>query len=259
MKIAVLYLATGKYFIFWENFYKSAKENLFKGADYQLHFFLFTDREIQESEDVSVIAMENEPWPLPTLKRYHYFLSQEEHLKKFDYIYFFNANTVFINPVAEAILPKAHEQFAFVQQPYTLTQTNDQFGYERRKESMASIDYGNGEIYIWGAFNGGRSEAFLKMAHQIREWTTVDLQNGIIAAFWDESFLNKYLLTLDRRDYTLVDNELFLVDGFNDGEAGNSVVSIHILEKSKFFDVSFKNNLPFTSRVKAKLKQLLGF
>ena len=42
MKIAILYICTGKYYIFWENFYNSAQKNLFP---YETkHFFVFSDK-----------------------------------------------------------------------------------------------------------------------------------------------------------------------------------------------------------------------
>lgn len=39
--VAILYIATGRYNIFWEYFYKSAEQFLLK--DCEKHFFIFTD------------------------------------------------------------------------------------------------------------------------------------------------------------------------------------------------------------------------
>jgi hypothetical protein len=259
MKIAILYIATGKYFVFWERFYASAKQYLFCNTENQLHFFVFTDEDRELGPDVHVTVVNNEQWPYPTLKRYHHFLQLKEKLQQFDYIYFFNGNTVFLRPVGEEILPKSGTNFAFVRQPFTLTQKNTEFGYERRPESKAFIPLGKGKYYIWGAFNGGCSESFLKMASIIRDWTDEDLKIPLITAFWDESYINRYLLELKEEEYTLVNTDLFLVSGYNEDDANaQATTAIHIFEKSRFFDTSFKKTASFRHRVGLKMKRLLG-
>ncbi len=40
-KVAVLYIATGKYTVFWPEFYESAEKYLLK--DCEVHYFVFTD------------------------------------------------------------------------------------------------------------------------------------------------------------------------------------------------------------------------
>ena len=39
--IAILYICTGEYVLFWENFYASAEKHLL--PDYEKHYFVFTD------------------------------------------------------------------------------------------------------------------------------------------------------------------------------------------------------------------------
>lgn len=259
MKIAVLYIATGKYFVFWEEFYKSAKKYLFSEDGNEVQFFVFTEEKRELGDDVTVTVVENEAWPYPTLKRYHYFLQLKETLQEFHYTYFFNGNTVFLRAVGEEILPKGNTSFSFVRQPYSLLENNTEFGYERRPESRAYIKSGEGIYYIWGAFNGGSTDRFLKMAKIIKDWSEEDLKIKLIAAFWDESYLNRYLLELNETDYTLVDNKIFLVEGYNENDEQVKMgAAINIFEKSRFFDTSFKGNLSFSNTVKNKVKNLLG-
>lgn len=259
MKVAILYIATGKYFIFWDQFFQTAKQYLFADRERELKFFVFTDQERSLGEDVHVTVVRDEPWPYPTLKRYHYFLQLKEQLLTHDYVYFFNGNTTFLKPIGLEILPRSGTDFVFVQQPFTLAQNNTEFGYERRKESKAFIPLGEGRYYIWGAFNGGKPDKFLRLAEVIKGWTDEDLKLPLISAFWDESYLNRYLLELNSNSYTLVENNLFLVDGYNDNRKDvEKTAAIHILEKSKFFDTSFKRKKSIADKVKERVKSLIG-
>lgn len=257
MKIAILYIATGKYFIFWERFYETAKNFLFSDREKELQFYVFTDKERELGGDVKVTVIDNEPWPYPTLKRYHYFLQLEKQLGEFDYIYFFNANTLFIAPVGEILFPKEYTGLVFVQQPTTLTQNNLEFGYERRMQSKAFIKKGEGKYYVWGAFNGGTSRFFLEMARTINEWTKSDRENNIIPVWHDESYLNKYVYSLDEKTYTLLPVSIFLVNGIPAYDAESGKECIHIFNKSDFFDVSFKRKKSIRDTFSKKLKQIL--
>ena len=63
VKIAILYICTGKYSIFWEEFYKSAKKNLFPNSE--KHFFVFSDAspKLFSNEDTSYIYQQKLGWP----------------------------------------------------------------------------------------------------------------------------------------------------------------------------------------------------
>ena len=92
-KIAILYICTGKYEVFWKNFYESAEQFLLSG--YEKHYFVFTDAETifnDTSATVHKINQEPLPWPYPTLYRFRFFKSIENELTGYDYVYFFNSN-----------------------------------------------------------------------------------------------------------------------------------------------------------------------
>ena len=106
-KIAILYICTGKYRMFWEGFYKSAEKNLFPELEKQ--YFVFTDSYFlmhKKIDNVHFVYQKHEPWPYPTLNRFKYFLRVEKALEKFDYIMFINANTLIMQTIhANGILP----------------------------------------------------------------------------------------------------------------------------------------------------------
>ena len=105
-KIAALYICTGKYARLWPGFLESAEKYLLKSCE--VHYFVFTDAEHLEGETenprIHRIEQEPMPWPYTTLLRFEIFLKIEEQLKAFDYIYFFNANCAFMQPITEEML-----------------------------------------------------------------------------------------------------------------------------------------------------------
>ena len=118
-KVAVLYIATGKYVRLWPGFLESAEKYLLKSCE--VEYFVFTDVDhLAEEEDnprIHRIFQEPMPWPYTTLLRFEIFLKAEEKLKAFDYIYFFNANCEFKQPITEEMLlprPEKHEHMVFV-------------------------------------------------------------------------------------------------------------------------------------------------
>ena len=110
-KVAALYIATGRYTVFWPEFYESAEKYLLK--DCEVHYFVFTDAATLPGDDnprVHICAQEAYSWPFATLRRFEIFLKQEQALKAFDYIFFFNANAEFMQPITrEMLLPRAEK------------------------------------------------------------------------------------------------------------------------------------------------------
>src|SRR5689334_23253296 len=107
MKIGILYICTGKYSIFWKDFYENAEALLLPG-DHK-DYFVFTDAAgiaYEQKENVHKIFQEKLEWPYPTLLRFHMFLKVESQLMQMDYIFFFNANMKVVSPItADDILP----------------------------------------------------------------------------------------------------------------------------------------------------------
>ena len=76
--VAILYIATGRYTVFWEYFYQSAEKFLL--PDCNKHYILFTDspellnQQIDYS-NVTMIEQEALAWPYIALMRYQIILS----------------------------------------------------------------------------------------------------------------------------------------------------------------------------------------
>lgn len=189
MKIGLLLIATNHYIKFVNPLLESVQENFLNG--HEVSAILFTNHELEESTDnIKVSLIEHEPWPIPTLKRYHYFLNEKEHLMNFDYCFYLDVDMKIVNKVGEEILG----DLVATQHPGFWFRKNNEFTYERRPQSTAYIPFNIGKMYYAGGFNGGAPEHFLRMAETIVNNVDKDFNNGIIAEWHDESHMNRYLL-----------------------------------------------------------------
>lgn len=268
-KVAVLYICTGDYELFWRDFFISFEENFLKQSE--VHYFVFTDKDKiygeEECERIhrrDVYAM---PWPLITLLRFHIFLSAEEELEYFEYLYFLNSNMRCKRPVSEEeFLPRKEmgEELVAAQHPgYFKTKVKD-FPYERRKISTAYVPYNQGEVYVMGGLIGGNSNAFLNMSKQLKQRINEDLSKGVIATWHDESQLNRYII--GKKNWRL----LSAAYGYPDGWDIPYEKVIIIASKNDYFDVNeFKgietkkefNNLPkhILKAIWMRIKRIVPF
>jgi hypothetical protein len=187
MKISLNLIATGKYKDFLNPIIESSIENFFPGHD--ISFIVHTDSEgtnLPENSEINKIDFE--PWPNPTLKRFHYFLMKEEEILRSDFSFYVDVDSLFVNPVTlplsemTGIIPTLHPGFY------------DKVGTpERNPESKAYIPIEDKNLYFCGGFFGGDSVSFIEMSKIIRSNIDEDLSRGIIAIWHDESHLNHYL------------------------------------------------------------------
>lgn len=194
-RVAVLYICTGKYSVFWEEFYRSMEKNFLK--DSEIEYFVFTDADRLYDEErnnrIHRIRQDNLGWPGNTLFRFRMFVSLEEKLKEFDYLFFLNANTVCRQEITEKEFLPIEQDLLVVQHPGYYNSSAWKMPYERRKKSSAYIPYGKGGDYVYGAVNGGKTAAYLKMAKKLDKDIRQDYEKGIIAKWHDESHLNYYV------------------------------------------------------------------
>ena len=169
----------------------SAEENFLTSCDKT--YFVFTDAEkifAQENPHVRKIYQENLGWPEIAVFRYKIFKSQLAQLQEFDYMFFLNANTKFMQKVGEEILPPDEIGLLVVQHPGQFYMNNLQFTYDRNPQTHAYIPYGTGKFYVAGGFNGGTRDAFTQAIKTIDEWAQDDYSRGQIPVWHDESYLN---------------------------------------------------------------------
>jgi len=188
MKIGLLVIATNKYIKFVYPLWESVKRHFMTKTPHEVTMFVFTDQPDVPPGTVR-IPHEHKPWPAPTLMRYHAFLENQDKLKDQDYLFYCDADMLFVDDVGEEILG---EVVATIH-PGFYNKPREQFSYETRPQSQAYMPPGCGTQYFAGGFNGGRATRYLGMAKELAGWIDRDKKNGIIAVWHDESHWNKWL------------------------------------------------------------------
>lgn len=189
-KIGLLVIATGKYDQFIPPLYKSMKKYFMKGHDIKM--FVFTDKEMPKKDDLISIKYEHEIWPNIALKKYNIIYNFKEKLLEMDYLYLCDSDMLFVNNVGDEILPNNENQLVGTEHPGFYGGRRGT--YETNPKSTAFVSDKEGKVYFAGAFNGGTSNAFLKMSEIIKNNVDKDLENRLIAVWHDESHINRYFI-----------------------------------------------------------------
>ena len=190
MKIAILYICTGRYAQFFDGFYESAEKFLLPGMEKR--YFVFTDQEqLTTAENVELLIRPCRGFPEDSLFRFDRFLEIKDKLKDYDYTFFFNANMRFVAPVGEELL---EERLTAVLHPGYYDKPAWRYPYERNKQSKAYIPaHEENYHYYMGSLNGGRTADYLALAETCSRHIHEDWDKGIVACYHDESHLNHYL------------------------------------------------------------------
>ena len=152
------------------------------------HTILFTDSE--KSFDAMKIYQRAEPWPWPSLMRYHMMHSQHDLLSRYSHIFFMDADMLVMQEVF--IDDICSDGLTAVLQPGFPDGRNGRYdAFERRRESTAYVE-GN-PPYYQGCFQGGRTAEYLHACKVLSYGIDLDNLNKIISSAHDESHWNHYL------------------------------------------------------------------
>ena len=189
MKICILTIATNKYIQFVERLLDNIEENFLNG--HEIRCLLFTDHEVETSDNVRVCQIDHEPWPMPTLKRFNYFIKEKDWILEHDYCYYLDVDMGIVDKVGDEVL----SDLVATMHPYQSFYPKQDRSYDRNSKSLAYVPVGEEpENYYAGGFNGGSTKRFLEMAEVLADRVTKDLENDVIALWHDESQMNRYLI-----------------------------------------------------------------
>lgn len=209
MKVGILYICTGRYIVFWEEFYKSCQKYFLSDSECVKQYYVFTDVDkiYQEDVDVNIHRFYQEalPWPDIALKRYEIFLKIKDILiRDTDYVFFFNGNSLFLDYIVWPEIAPNEQQGFLLSLSWNCYDDNRKFPYDRNIYSTACIPYGKGNIYYQSGITGGRTREYVNLLQECKEQTDIDYFNKVTAVYHDESHLNKFLL--DRKIKVLSTN-----------------------------------------------------
>lgn len=199
MTVGILYICTSLYSVFWRDFYLTSEKYLFPNI--QKKYFVFTDQHNiygeMDNANITLVRTLHREWPNNTLLRFAMFFEHRKLYVDCDYLFFYNANTIFTNTIElDEILPNCEDGYlvALCNNDFFSPSTPDEYTYDRNPLSTAFIAFGRGEEYFRGGFNGGRTKEYLHLVDACRMNIQTDLEHGVTALWHDESHLNKYLL-----------------------------------------------------------------
>lgn len=157
-------------------------------TNHEVDYFLWSDIPEGTTYGATVFATEAAPWPYPTLMRYHLFLQQEEILKKYDYIFYCDADMLFVDTVDEEILG---EGLTGIGHPMYWFRPGLRFPLEPNSDSAAYIPVPR--YYFCGGCQGGRSKDFIQAMWKMKRMIDHDLDINYSPIWNDESIWNRYL------------------------------------------------------------------
>lgn len=191
MKIAIFTISLGKYDIFFKDFYESVNK-LFL-PNHEKHFFVFSDKKIDEKPNLTEIPQKKLGWPYDTMMRFHFLNSIKEKVILYDFIYFFNINMKVLKIINEEVIPKEKNDFLMgCNHPLHYNWPTNALPYERNPNLSCYINSNEGKHYYQGCFNGGRVKEFLQMSEILESNIDSDLKKELIPKWHDESQLNWY-------------------------------------------------------------------
>lgn len=253
-KIALLYICTGKYDIFWNDFYKSSEEYFCKGLE--KHYFVFTDStRIKPQKNISLISQDNLGWPLNSLFRYKMFLRIKDELLNFDFVTFINGNGEFKSAVSFEDFFGNNKTIVACLHPGFYNKPSSKFTYERRESSLAKVT--NEHFYFAGGINGGKSDVFLFIIEQIARNIENDLCNGVMALWHDESHWNAFI----NNNYESLKNNLHILTPSYMYPAGWKLdfeIKILLRDKNDYFKVNNEKGIASSCSFMTYIKKVIS-
>jgi hypothetical protein len=195
MKLAVIFIGTGKYINFLPKWHQSCEDMLVPNVEKT--YFVFTDGQLEGVPD-NIIAYHQEHlhWPYITLERFKYIRKASEDFANFNYVLFLDADTMVVDTVTEEEL-FTDKKYIGVHHPchYLGFPPHEKHpgAFENRSESTASITKEDDtSVYFQGCLWGGKVPYVIEMLEELDRRTQDDLDRDVIAQWHDESQMNKF-------------------------------------------------------------------
>ena len=210
-KLCITYICTGKYNLFFYDFYRTFNENFCPG--HNLTFAVITDKpeicnniknvkvyDIQrhyKSKDVNFIKF----------RKWKDILICEDLLLEQDYCFFINSNLTCTNKVTLDELFKGKSQYAVYHSLFGIQSMPMYESLCKHPKSAAFFDAQNrlkypNYMYFQAGNTGATSQQFLKMCNFIESCRQYDLFYGLdkYIPWHDETYYNKYINTILKKN-----------------------------------------------------------
>ena len=206
MKVAIVFIGTGKYINFLPMYYENIEKHFLPNSEKTI--LVFTDGELNETPDnVRVYHQEHLDWPYITLKRFGTINKARSAIEDNDYLVFIDADALVVADVTE-------EEF-FTDKPYfgvhhpchalgMPPHTEYPGAFETDTNSRAHVTPEDDTSMYWqGCLWGGKVPEVLDMIDELDDRVEEDLSNDVIAKWHDESQLNRFYIENKDQVHTL--------------------------------------------------------
>jgi hypothetical protein len=199
MKVLLCFIGTQNYFYFFDKYYQTFNTLFLPNT--KKDFLILTDLNYVSSyNNQFVLNIEHKQWPYVTLLRFKNILKAEELIKKYDWFIFIDADMYANKVITEQDFFVSSKRFFGVQHPLFL---NSRGTFENNIKSCAYVsEYDDMCTYWQGCFWGGQNPYILNMIEELNNRVDLDLNNGIVAKWHDESHLNKFYIENKRFVHT---------------------------------------------------------
>ncbi len=202
-KVALISICLNEpYWQYIEPMFASASKFFLKG--HEVDYIVWSDMPQDRNVGAKIIPTETHAWPLPTLNRYTLFLREEKLLEEYDFVFYCDADMLFVSPVGNEVLG---DNLTVAEHPMYALKQGYVPPYEPNPESKAYIPRlgkiitKNGKkrlkpIYAAGGFQGGRTPEWIEAMKTMKEWIDEDFMKGYIPIWNDESIWNAFLFRM---------------------------------------------------------------
>ncbi len=199
VNLGILFIGTGRYVSLFEGFHESFSRHWC--PEVARTFFVLSDQApTVTAPNIVHLPTPHEPWPLPTLNRYDYFLRHAATIARCNHLMFANANLRPQVDIPFTDLFDGHNELFGTRHPGFALQRRKWYQrhpgtFERNRASTAYAGW-NPRIYFAGGLNGGTTEAWLRLSGYLSDNIRLDKANHVNGTGWaiwhDESQINHY-------------------------------------------------------------------
>jgi len=194
-RVAVLFIGTSRYVEYFASWHASLREHFL--PDVPTTYFAFTDRcetPALRAPDVRIVPAAHHRFPYVNLLKYRIVNTVADELAAFSHVVYVDADMAAVSRVAAATF-FCHDKPLFAVCHYNAVRRAPADAFERRATSRAAVtDRDDLSTYWQACFWGGRAGPVLALSRELEARTDDDIARGVTAKWWDESFLNKYLV-----------------------------------------------------------------
>lgn len=199
-KVALISICLNEaYWQFYPPLVQSAKKFFLPG--HEVDFICWSDMPPENPLGVKVIPTTPFSWPEPTRFRYGLFLKEEELLREYDYVFYCDADMLFVSKVGDEILGDGltaaqHPMYALRHEYNAPYEPNpESTSYIKRPGRLVEVDGKKKfeSLYFAGGFQGGRTEEWITAMKAMKENLDKDFVANYVPVWNDESQWNKYL------------------------------------------------------------------